>query len=630
MWRSTPEVADAERRAAQVVTVAATALFVLVLCQWRPQRFFARGGFTADFYDAQAAAFLHGRLSVPPELAGIEGFLIDGRTYLYYGPVLAIARIPTALFGSWADGRLVRLSMTIAFVALCTVVFHLVTRLRRAVGAPPGAPWRPALMIAAVAVSPVLALAGRVSVYHETELWAFVLMLLTLVLLIEVLREPSTRLVVLAGAAAVATILTRVSIGLGAVTAVAIVGLLLWRRDRRLSLTAIGLAVVGVVANSALNLAKFGTLLDLPADRQVLTLLDPDRAAWFAANGNSFFGLGFVPTTVVHYLRPDAFALERLAPFVRFGPRAHEFGGRVLESNTASSSLTASASLLVVMAVIGVVIVVRRRRWITLPLIAGAAVAAVPTLAIGFIANRYLVDLLPLLVVPAAIATVEFHTERRRLALVATGVLIGWGAWVNVALATWLDGIDDVGFTAWRYQLDDTVFGGRPPSVIDLDGPGDGPAPRDGVVAIDGPCDGLYIAIEGRWVALELADGVRQVRGRFDPAEGSTVLTGGAGDTIAIEPDDVGRLVPTFTAADGSTAEGRPIEWTGAPVTVEIVSDPVADGIGRGLRVRVEGTEALATLEAPDLASMSNGPGFVAEPIADGGTPTCDDLARRR
>lgn len=626
MWRSSPWVPDTERRAAQVVTAVSTALFVLVLCRWRPHDFFARAGFTSDFYDAQAAAFLRGRLSVPADVAGIEGFLIDGRTYLYYGPMLAIARLPTALFGSWADGRLTRLSMTIGFVALCTVVFHLTVRLRRSSAAPSGARWRPALMIAAVACSPVLALAGQVSVYHETELWAFVLLLLTFVLLIEVMREPSMRLVLFAGAAAIATILTRVSIGLGALTALGIVALILWRRDRRLSLTAIGLVAVGFLANVAINLAKFGTLLDLPADRQVLTLLDPDRAAWFADNGNSFFGLGFLPTTIVHYLRPDAFAVERLAPFIRFGPRAREFGSTALESNTPSSSLTASATLLLIMAVIGVVIVVQRRRWVTLPLIAGAAVGALPTLAIGFIANRYLVDLLAVLAVPAAIAVVEFHTRYRLVAQISVGALIFWGLWVNTSLATWLDGIDDAGFTAWRYELDDAVFGGAPPSVIDLAGA----APRDGVVAIDGACDGLYIAIEGRWVALELADGVRRVSGEFDPVAGSTVLTAGSGETIAIETDADGRLVATFTSSDGRSVEGTPVDGDRGPVEIDIVSDPTAEGIGRGLRVRIDGTDALASLDAPDLAAMSAGPGFTPTVRDDGATPICDGLAERR
>lgn len=626
MWRSSPAASDGERRAAQVVTAVSTALFVLVLCQWRPQRFFARAGFTSDFYDAQAAAFWRGRLSVPADVAGIEGFLIGAKTYLYYGPMLAVARMPTALFGSWADGRLTRLSMTIAFVALCTVVFHLTVRLRRATGVPSGAAWRPALMIAAVACSPVLALAGQVSVYHETELWAFVLLLLTFVLLIEVMRAPSMRSVGFAGIVAIATILTRVSIGLGALTALGIVGLMLWRRDRRLSLTAIGLAIAGFLANVGINFAKFGTLLDLPANRQVLTLLDPDRAEWFAANGNSFFGLGFLPTTVVHYLRPDAFAVERLAPFIRFGPRAREFGSTALESNTASSSLTASATLLMVMAAIGVAIVIRRRRRVTVPLIVGAAVAALPTLAIGFIANRYLVDLLALLTIPAAIAIVEFHTNRRLLGQLSIGALFVWGVWINTSLATWLDSIDDPGFTAWRYDLDDALFGGSPPSVIALSGP----APRDGIVAIDGECDGLYIAIEGRWVALELADGVRRIGGEFDPTIDPTVLTGGSGETITVATDADGDLQVTYTSADSTTVDGSSVAWDGDPVVIDIVSDPTADGIGRGLRVRIDGAEVLASLDTPDLASMSAGPGFEVTAGADRGTPICYDLLRRR
>jgi hypothetical protein len=122
MWRTAdptdPESSGA--RAARRITLAATVLFVLLLTRWHPWHLFDRAGFSTDFYDEQARAFLHGRLWVDPQVADIEGFLIGRRTYLYFGPFLALIRLPFALFGHVFDGRLVRLSMTIGFVVLCT------------------------------------------------------------------------------------------------------------------------------------------------------------------------------------------------------------------------------------------------------------------------------------------------------------------------------------------------------------------------------------------------------------------------------------------------------------------------------------------------------------------------------
>jgi hypothetical protein len=629
MWRRASEIPADERRYARRVTIAATVLFTLVLTGGRPWRLFERGGFTGNFYDVQAQSFLRGRLAVPAEVAGIEGFLIDGKTYLYYGPFLAIVRLPAAVFGSWTEGRLSRLSMVVGFVLLCTVTFHLARRVARLVASGPGAPWRPALLVAAVACSPVLALAGSASVYHETELWAFTLMLATFVALLDLLHHPTTTTALVAAAAAAATVLTRVSIGLGATAAVVIVAALLWRRAPRPALTAVGVAAAGVMVHIALNLARFGTLLDLPADRQILTFDNPERAAWFAGNDNSFFGLHFIPTTVVHYLRPDAIAFERLVPFARFGPRAREFGSYPLESNTPASSLTASATLLVVLGVLGLVLAIHRREWRIAPLVVGAAVAALPTLAIGFVANRYLVDLLPGFVALGAVATAAFHTDSRRLALGAVWVLALFGAGVNTALALWLDGIQRPSFTERRYEIDEQLFGGTPPSVIDLRP--DEPVPRDGVVAIDGQCDGLYIAAEQWWVPLELADGARRVRGTLDPSHDGVALADGEEPRISVSPTADGRhLVVTFDPGSGPPVRGEPIDWDGDPVPIEIWSDPTGSGLNRGLRVWIDGDLALTDFSSPDLSTLEPGSGFVVTEPADGGVPICNALARRR
>ncbi|MEQ1699678.1 MAG: hypothetical protein ABMA25_06190, partial [Ilumatobacteraceae bacterium] len=337
---------------ARRITLAATLLFLLVVCAWRPWELFARGEFSTDFYDAQAHAFLHGRLDVAASVAGPEGFLIDGTTYLYYGPLLALVRMPFALFGHWADGRLSRASITLGFFTACTLARHLAVAIGALLGRSVSAR-RQALLVAAIAASPALSLAGWNSVYHETEMWAFALFLATAVALLRMWATPTRRTVAVAGALAVCTVLTRSSVGFGALGAVGLVGLLLWHRHRRAAYAGLGAMVGGVAISVAINLAKFGTLFDLPADRQLLSLQDPDRAAWFAGNNGSFFSLRFLPTTVAQYLRPDTVRFERLAPFVRFGPIAPEYGSYPLEGNTPASSLPAAATALTLLALVG-------------------------------------------------------------------------------------------------------------------------------------------------------------------------------------------------------------------------------------------------------------------------------------
>ena len=88
---------------------------------------------------------------------------------------------------------------------------------------------------------------------------------------------------------------------------------------------------------------------------------------------------------------------------------AADRGSYPMETITASASLTTSATLLLVAAVVGVALIVRGRRWPLLALVGGGAIAAAPTFTIGFIGNRYLVDMLPMLLVPAALAFGTFQ-----------------------------------------------------------------------------------------------------------------------------------------------------------------------------------------------------------------------------
>ncbi|MFZ4810080.1 MAG: hypothetical protein ACOYL9_01935, partial [Ilumatobacteraceae bacterium] len=479
----------------------------------------------------------------------------------------------------------------------------------------------------AVACSPALALAGWTSVYHETELWAAVFALWAVVGMLRLMREPDARRHALVAAVAIAaTILTRAPIGIGIALGCGLLALHLARTARRSAAIVVAGCVIGFVGHVTVNALRFGTLLGLPVERQVLTLQDPDRLAWFAGNNDSFFSTRFLPTTVVHYLRPDTLRIERLLPFVRFGPLANDRGSYPVETITPSASLPAAATLLFVAALVGLVLIVRRREWSWLVLTFGAVAASIPTFLIGFVANRYLVDMLPALAVPAAVAfgSLQLHDARwRRGARVSVVALVVWGAWANTALATWQYGLKQPGFTALRYRVDGWVFGDPAPALVTI-GDGD-PVARDGVVGLVvddelGTCTAVYIAEQGRWVPLERSEGARQLTGTLELAGDAPIdIVGGADWTITATPTADGWVV----SADGISS-GEPIDIGDATtVRVRVVNDPT----NAELSVTVDGQTALfsfATLSLP----MTPFEAFTTDPTADGSL--CRQLEARR
>jgi hypothetical protein len=126
-----------------------------------------------DFFDAQARSLMHGRLDVPPEVAAFEGFLIDGRTHIYFGPVPALVRMPVLAVTDRFDGRLTTLSMLLATVILTIAAFRLLCVLRGIVrGDDPVGRREPlvtGLLAVVVLVAPPFFLASEAVVYHEAS-----------------------------------------------------------------------------------------------------------------------------------------------------------------------------------------------------------------------------------------------------------------------------------------------------------------------------------------------------------------------------------------------------------------------------------------------------------------------------
>ena len=277
------------------------------------------------------------------------------------------------------------------------------------------------------------------------------------------------------------------------------------------------------------------------------------------------------------------------------------------------------------LAVIGVVVLVRRRLWGPLVALGGLSVAAIPSFLIGFTANRYLVDMLPALALPAAFASVTLATPARRWArrLAFAGVVAGvaWGAWVNVALATWTQQLKSPGFTAWRYEIDDALFGGRAAGIVGLTPDGDG-ARATASSASTGrasACTSPSRASGWRWSARRRVS----AHGTFSPGRDATVLAGDTGALTLSTDDESGTAQVTWQPTDGEPVDGPLLRWDGAPLAVDVVADPVSGGFV----VTVDGVVGLFAGDPPDLSTMQPSASFAESPTT---TPVCDELAARR
>jgi hypothetical protein len=260
-------------------------------------------------------------------------------------------------------------------------------------------------------------------------------------------------------------------------------------------------------------------------------------------------------------------------------------------------------------------------------------VGLVSTVTIAFVANRYLADFTPTLLLPAALGTwvLADWLRRQRPALrrVAVAVVVGLsgiGFLVAGALALQSQRLFILpsaearrDLVSFQYDLFDRLDGGSPPGVRAVDDVGP-PGGRGDVVAVDG-CRGLYWSDGERWWPLELG------------GDDGLVVTAPvrAGRTTLLEAP-TWRLVAE-TAADGVVLSYEHDDGTvraGSPVDRDLVDDaPLTVGLDRvnsELTVRAGDREVLVAW----LVDLTGTPAPVAPAQAGSApTPLCDDLVAR-
>ena len=526
-----------------------------------------------NFYDIQAHSLLDLHWDVPAKQVAFEGFLVDGKTYVYFGPVPALLRLPVVAITDSLDGRLTQVSMLAAFAVAIVFVTRLSWRIRGLVRG--NAPvsrlelWAVGGYVFLIATASVmLFLTSRAFVYHETELWGAALALAAYDAILGVLLEPSRRWIILAGLWGTAAFLTRATVGAGPLVALGIIlAAVVLRRlaGRHLGAPARWLAApdrlgsssliwwlaaaiaVPVVLYAYVNYSRFGSFFGLPLDEQVYSQFNPARRRALADNGGSLFGLKFLPTQLLQIVRPDALRFDSLFPWITFPGPATVVGGVTFDTRDWASSIPATMPALTVLGATGVVVLLRRAcaAAVRAPLI-GAAIGGVATLTIAFVANRYMSDLLPAIVLASlvglhALLGAALRVPRAtwtRIVAVALLVLAVISLWVNFALAFSYqralypqDASERAGFIGFQQDVDELIPGG-PRGDVQF-GPELPARGSRGEMFVVGDCAGLYWSDSREWYAVERANGAGhfRLRVRFpDVAAGEEALLGiGAG-----------------------------------------------------------------------------------------------------
>ncbi len=382
--------AKTDRVTLACVAGAAIGFVPYLLLLWdfgvRPLRRMTAAGVNADFFDVQARALFQGNLDVPPGSLGIEAFVVDGRHYMYFGPFLALLRMPVLLVTDRLDGRLTALSMLVGWFVLAAAVTLLVRRVRQRLrGDAPVGRFEAVGLAAVVATvtggSTVVYLASQPWVYHEVYIWSTALTVATVASLIAAWDDPSGRRIVVTTALALATMLTRITAGWAMALALLLTGVWILvarrRRDRPDRAGGWGLVAGGAVVvliGSLVNWAKFRHPYLFPIEDQVWTQHSAHRRLVLAANGGGLEGLQFVRTTLTAYLRPDGVRFTSVFPFI--SPPADPpaaVGDVLLDESWRTGSVPALMPLLFLLTLWGAVVAVRN---------AAAAALRIPLLAL--------------------------------------------------------------------------------------------------------------------------------------------------------------------------------------------------------------------------------------------------------
>jgi hypothetical protein len=392
--------------------------------------------YAEQFFDIQAGSIMNGHLWVPEGSLGIEGFVVDGRTYSYFGIFPALLRIPVRLITHEFDGRLSLISMAIAWVVFAVMTTRLYWLVRRVLreGHPVGrleAALAAIFLAAATGGTSITFDAALPWVYHEVYVWSIASVVGSLYWLLRVLifsapRDTRWLLVFVLVAS-----LTRTTGGWAVclVTIAAGIWLFARRSDKPSPRVWGGVLLAGVlpfVAGIAINYLKFKHPFMFPLENQVFTSVNRHRQEVLAENGGTLAGLQFFPSSLVNYFRPDGIRFTGYFPWVSFPATPARGYGAELDQGYRTGSVPSFMPMLFLLTVASIPILFRRlptfgHRAVRLIWV-GALLMTGGVMAYGYIAYRYTSEFVPLLIIGGMVSV---HAAAGWLTRARRGVQVG-------------------------------------------------------------------------------------------------------------------------------------------------------------------------------------------------------------
>lgn len=584
--------------------IAAIPFLGILWSLWGPVDVLRHTRFQSNFYDLQGRAVLHGHLWIPDNSIGVEGFVVGGHTYTYFGIFPSLLRLPILAVTTSLDGKLGAPSILLAWIAVALFSTLLVWRVRVvARGDAPlgwGETYTLGLLLGVISGGSVLLyLAGTPYVFSEDLMWSVALTVAAIFGLLGLLERPTWGRWIFATACIVLANQDRLTTGWSCVVgAVLVAG---WFRftkagaeHRRWWLPTLGSGVLALVLSVLINEAKFGSAFGLPIQDQVYTHVNAYRRHFLATSGGEE-GIVFAPSDIWAYLRPNGLRFTSAFPFVTLPSfPASNLGGVLFDRRYRTASVPASMPFLFLATCWGLVASFRPkplgRLMATRPLLLAAGGAGAALFLWGYIAPRYLADFMPLLILGSAVglidlwARLEGRSRRtRRLWFVSIALLAAFTAWANFAITIspteeWT--MDQVAnFVHVQSQVGHLLGTSLAPRTIHVDElPSSAPADQ---LAIVGACDGFYISTgedyspdptnalqRANWLPISYGPQFfRTFLARIgEPAPGTHVSAAlaQAGDhtvAISISPARPGRVEVTFTmSSHGAYLGAYPVD----------------------------------------------------------------------
>ena len=523
-----------------------------------------QSGLFSSFYDQQARAFLAGHVDLPRDSLGIEGFVHDGKTYMYFPPWPAILRLPVLLTTHEYDGHLTLLSMAIAWVVLAVMVTKLVWLLLPRLGGVAevgaGSAVLVALFLAAATGGTFLTYdAGQTWVYTEAYVWAVAAVVGGLYWLVRLLAEPTRHATWWLFVFVHLSLGSRATEGWSLALGTIALGVC-WRFWPRRAAHPLWWRVVlaGLVPlalSVALNEYKFGTVYIFPLQDQVWTFLSEHRRAALAANGGGLTGPQFFTTSVMAFLRPDGIRFVDYFPFVTLPAHpAAAYDGAFLDQSYRTGSVTAFMPTLMAMFLVALVAVLRPRvrtevAQLRLPLLVTVLVTG-GVMGYGYYAARYASEFVPAMVLGGAVTTclLAGWLRRHRAWTLPAAAVLGAGTVFSLvaqmSIGTTMTayahrGDSLVRYLQWQHDVSPAA---QARLVTRVDGLPSGGTTDE--LAIRGDCEGLYLQTGDRyqpWIPVEERDRVLELTAttpRLRPGRARLVsVTGTDPEHVWIEVD---------------------------------------------------------------------------------------------